>query len=271
MEPDLTPFRTRTVFLSSGGVLGDTVLRRLIESEQFEVAGIVRSRRVLLRDHGFLRGAIACFGRCGVFYTVYIWLITTFAEAFGWITQCGSITRRARLHKIPVLHTRDINSKEGLEFLDGLRPQVLISAHFDQPLRPPLCDGLHYAAVNLHPSLLPSDQGLEPVLHALREGRTALGVTLHRTAEVIDSGNLLAMKQVQHKNGASVLGAMQTLMACGAELLLENISTLTTLGNGTRQTAKASYNTWPNGRQVWQLYRSGHHLIRFQDARLFFK
>jgi len=270
MEPDLTA-RPRIVFLSSGGVLGDTVLRRLIESRQFEVAGVVRSRRVMLRDRGFLRGAAAYFARCGILYTVYIWLITTFAEAFGWLTRSGSITRRARLHKIPVLHSRNINNEEGLAFLERMQPQVLVSAHFDQPLRPPLCDGQKYAAVNLHPSLLPSDQGLEPVLHTLREGRTSLGVTLHRTSEILDSGNTLSTRYLRYAQGESVFRTMQTLMTIGVELLVENAAALTNPDHGTPQTGRTSYNTWPNGRQVWQLYRSGHRLIRFRDARLFFK
>jgi len=269
MEPDLTA-RPRIVFLSSGGVLGDTVLRRILESRQFDVAGVVRSRRVMLRDRGFLRGAIAYFARCGVIYTVYIWLITTFAEALGWLTRSGSITRRARLHEIPVLHSRNINNEEGLAFLQRLQPDVLISAHFDQPLRSPLCDGQQYAAVNLHPSLLPSDQGLEPVLHALREARTDLGVTLHRTAQALDSGNILSTRFLRYEQGDSVFGAMRKLMASGAELLVECTSALTAPSSGAPQTGQATYNTWPTGRQVWQLYRSGHRLIRFRDIRLFF-
>lgn len=269
MEQKLTA-PPRVVFLSSGGVLGDIVLRRLLESGRFDVVGIVRSRRVLLRRGGFLRGAITCFARCGVIYTVYIWLITTFAEALGWLTGNASITRRAHDHKIPVLHTRNVNDEEGQAFLASMQPEVLISAHFDQPLRTPLCDGQKYAAVNVHPSLLPADQGLEPVLHALRENRMRLGVTLHRTAVNVDAGNIMATKQLHRTCGESVLGLMRQLMSLGAELLVSNFSVLRQANEGIPQTGPSSYNSWPNGQQVRQLYRARHRLLDFKDARFFF-
>lgn len=270
MEQELTS-RPRIVFLSSGGILGDIVLRRLLQSGKFDVVGIVRSRRVMLRDAGFLRGAAAYFARCGVLYTVYIWLITTFAEALGWVTGTGSITRRAHRHQIPVLHTRNINGSEGLAFLRYLQPQVLISAHFDQPLRTPLCDGEDFAAVNLHPSALPADQGLEPVLHALREGRLNLGVTLHRTAVDIDSGNVLAATRLQPPSKQSVFSLMCRLMALGAELIVEQTPNLANPTSGAPQVGPTSYHSWPTGKQVWQLYRQGHHLITFRDSVMFFK
>ena len=273
MEQKLTA-PPRVVFLSSGGVLGDIVLRRLLESGQFDIVGIVRSRRVLLRRGGFLRGAIACFARCGVIYTVYIWLITTFAEALGWLTKNASITRRAYDHRIPVLHTRNVNDEEGLAFLASVRPEVLVLAHFDQPLQTPLCDGQKYAAVNVHPSLLPTDQGLEPVLHALRTNRMRLGVTLHRTAVNVDAGKIVATKQLHRMHrthSQSVLGLMRQLMSLGAELLVSNVSILPQANEGIPQTGPSSYNSWPNGRQVRQLYRAGHRLLDFRDAKLFFR
>lgn len=269
MEPDLTA-RPRIVFLSSGGVLGDIVLRRLLDSGCFDIVGVVRSRRVMLKDAGFLRGAIAYFSRCGVFYTVYIWLITTFAEALGWITRTGSITCRARQHRIPVLHSRNINHPEGLHFLRTVNPQVLVSAHFDQPLLPPLCDGQEFAAVNLHPSPLPADQGLEPVLHALREKRPHLGVTLHRTAAEIDSGNVVAIETLDPAPKQSVFALMCQLMERGADMVVDHRARLLNAEGSQPQTGPSSYHTWPTGRQVCQLYRTGHHLMTFRDARHFF-
>lgn len=269
MEPDLTA-RPRIVFLSSGGVLGDTVLRRLLDSGRFDVVGVVRSRRVMLKDAGFLRGAIAYFSRCGVLYTVYIWLITTFAEALGWITRTGSITHRARRHHIPVLHSRNINSPEGLRFLRQLKPHILVSAHFDQPLHPPLCDGQEFAAVNLHPSALPADQGLEPVLHALREKRSNLGVTLHRTAARIDCGNIVAVELLDPAPTQSVFALMRHLMELGANMIVDHRARLSSTADSQPQAGHSSYHTWPTGRQVCQLYRAGYHLIAFRDARHFF-
>ena len=271
MEQVLTE-RTRVVFLSSGGILGDAVLRRLLESGEFDVVGIVRSRRVMLRGAGFLRGAAAYFMRCGVVYTVYIWTITTFAEFVGLFTGTGSITRRAKLHGIPVLHAQDVNDTRGRDFVESCKPDLLVSAHFDQKLYPPLCDHPHRAAVNIHPSLLPSHRGLEPVLHAMRRRESEFGVTVHRIAADIDTGTPLARATHDPSPQDSVLRVMYELAKSGAALLTLCSGDLR--GSAPSEGAassRGSYNTWPTGKDVAQLYRTGSHLLKPRDLALFWR
>jgi methionyl-tRNA formyltransferase len=264
MEQELTS-RTRIVFLSSGGILGDIVLRRLLESGKFEVAGIVRSRRVMLRGAGFLRGAIAYFARCGIIYTVYIWTITTFAEFVGLFTGIGSITRRARENDIPVLHAQDVNERCGQEFIAACRPDLLVSAHFDQRLDPPLCDRHGHAAVNIHPSLLPDHRGLEPVLHTMRRGGSEFGVTVHRIAVQIDTGMAVAAAELAADKSDSVLRVTRDLMKTGADLLVAHTEQAHHPGTSSPQERTGSYHSWPSGPDIAQLYRTGRHLMKPRD------
>jgi hypothetical protein len=270
MGTDLTA-RPRTVFLSSGGFLGDAVLRRLIESGQFDITGVVRSRRVMVRGAGFLRGAVAYFARCGIIYTVYIWTITTFAEFVGLFTGTGSITRRAKQRGIPILHTQDVNNAQGREFLAHCEPDLLISAHFDQKLDPPLCDGPGRAAVNIHPSLLPEHRGLEPVLHTMIRQDSDFGVTVHRIATDIDTGAILAATEIRTDPRESVLRVMLSLAKSGANLLAASAREAQSPGVGATQTGKGCYHSWPTGRDIGQLYRSGKHLMKPRDFMLFWR
>jgi methionyl-tRNA formyltransferase len=270
MEKVLTG-QTRVVFLSSGGILGDAVLRQLLESGKFDVKGIVRSRRVMLRGAGFLRGAAAYFMRCGIIYTVYIWTITTFAEFVGLFTKTGSITRRAKQRGIPILHTQNVNNPQGREFLARCEPDLLISAHFDQKLDSQLCDGPGRAAVNIHPSLLPEHRGLEPVLHAMVRQESAFGVTVHRIAADIDTGAILAAKEIKTDPRESVLRVMLNLAKSGANLLAASAKEAQSPGVGAKQTGEGCYHSWPTGRDIGQLYRSGRHLMRPRDFTLFWK
>ena len=268
MEQKLTA-PPRVVFLSSGGLLGDAVLRRLLDSGKFKIVGIVRSRRVMVRGAGFLRGAAAYFARCGVVYTVYIWTITTFAEFVGLFSGTGSITRRAKRHGIQVLHAQDVNEPRGQQFIADCQADLLVSAHFDQKLDPPLCDRPERAAVNIHPSLLPDGRGLEPVLHTMSQRRSDFGVTVHRIAADIDTGTVLAATKLTVDKKESVLRVMRRLAERGADLLAACADQATDPGTGLPQTSDGTYHSWPTGRDIGQLYRAGRHLMKPQDIALF--
>jgi hypothetical protein len=269
MGQELTA-RLRVVFLSSGGLLGDVVLGRLVSCGRFEVAGVVRSRRVMIPGAGFLRGAAAYFARCGIPYTVYIWTITTFAEFLGFSTGNGSITARCRKLGIPMLHTRDVNSPEGLDFIQKTNPQLLVTAHFDQRLRPPLCDGPGLAVLNIHPSPLPCCRGLEPVLHAMLAGGN-FGTTVHRLVESIDAGAVLATRNHFPQRNQSVLHVTHQLISDGVGLL-ENLSDGQVLnGPGKPQQGPSTYHSWPKAGEVRKLYFSGKQLLKPGDLSFFFR
>lgn len=270
MEQTLTA-PPRVVFLSSGGLLGDAVLRRLLESGKFEIVGIVRSRRVMVRGAGFLRGAVAYFTRCGVVYTIYIWTITTFAEFFGLFTGTGSITQRAKRHDIPVLHEQDVNGPRGQAFIADCRADLLVSVHFDQKLGIPLCDQPERAAINIHPSLLPNCRGLEPVLRTMSRGGSDFGVTVHRIAADIDKGAILAKTKLAVNKKESVLATMRRLVEHGADLLTACADQAKISGAGSPQTSDGTYHSWPTGRDVAHLYRGGWHLMRPRDIAFFWR
>ncbi len=260
----------RVVFLSSGGLLGDAVLKRLVSSGRFDVAGVVRSRRVMIPGAGFLRGAAAYFNRCGILYTVYIWTITTFAEFLGLATGTGSITARCRKLGIPMLHSRDVNSPSGLDFIQKKNPQLLVTAHFDQLLHPPICDRVGLAVLNIHPSPLPYCRGIEPVLHAMLAGGS-YGTTVHRLVESIDAGAVLATSNHMPKRNQSVLRVTHQLISDGMGLLEKLSDDQILKGSGTPQQGDSTYHSWPKAKQVRQLYFSGKQLMKPSDLNFFFR
>lgn len=251
--------RLKVAFLSNGGVFGDIVLRGILASSGLQVVGVVQSRRVFKKELGFLAGAFHFFSRCGTFYTVYIWIVTTFAEWMAFISGVGGILARCRREGIPVLRTRDINQKEGIGFLKSIGAELLIAAHFDQKLLPPLCDGQEFAAVNLHPSLLPLHKGLEPVLRCLAAGDSMVGATLHRLSPNIDCGPVVDSIRIPaaELSGRSIFSVTCELMRLGASLIQRNLDRLPNAGLGETQNGPSSYHSWPHSQEVWLFLRNG--------------
>jgi len=262
----------RTAFLSSGGVFGDIVLRGLLANPSLQVVGVVHSRRVFKKNLGFLAGAFHFFGHSGVFYTVYIWSVTTFSEWMAFLTGRGGILARARKHCLPVLRTRDVNSPAGIAFLRNLGADLLVSSHFDQKLEPPLCDGPEFAAVNIHPSMLPHHKGLEPVLRAWFDMENPPGVTLHRLSEIIDAGRVLASNEGKTFQAQSLYGRTSELMEAGVQLLTENTAQLLDRDSGTPQPRGGSYHSWPRAAEVHSFLTQGGRFIDFSTAiRMFMR
>lgn len=263
--------KIRTVFCTSGGVLGAVVLRALVRDQDFEVVGLVKSMRVFRAEMGFLRGAANFFRRTGILYTVYIWFITTAAEFLGLIMcrESSSVGIIARQKGIPVFATKDLNSLEGRNFLRLIQPDLLVSAHFDQKLDRDLCDGMGHAAVNIHPSLLPLHRGVEPVLQSLLAEEQIIGVTLHRLSEKIDEGGILGSYELIRHPQWSVFAASVHLMRAGANLILSKKRFLLEIGSGSTQSIGGSYESWPHPKEVYRLYDQRMALIRLRDLFLF--
>jgi methionyl-tRNA formyltransferase len=259
--------KIRAVFCTSGGVLGATVMDAIAADERFRIVGLVRSSRVFRPEMGFVRGAAHFFLRCGILYTIYLWLITTAAEVLGKCLrrESWSVGVIARRLKIRELTTRDVNSPEGHAFLRALNPHLLISAHFDQKLGSELCDGAVYAAVNLHPSLLPAHRGVDPVFQSLLAEDQEVGVTLHRLSEELDQGRILDQQGIPREVGRSVVATNRELMRLGAEMLLRHHGRLLDAKSGFDQPGGGTYESWPYPREVRKLYSKGMRLINWKD------
>lgn len=257
--------RLRVVLCTSGGLFGALVLRRLLASERLEVVAVVKSTRVLRPSYGWLRGALEQLRRSGPVYAAYLGWATTGAEWCGRLYGISPVQLAARRRGIPVRASRDVNQLAERESLAGLRPDLLLSAFFNQRLGAPLCAVAAGGAVNIHPSLLPQFRGVDPVFFARLRGAAALGVTLHRVAEEFDTGQVLRQEPVPIAAGASVFAATAALFGRGAELFLDALPDLAAGVPGTPQAAGGSYDSWPTPAQVAALRASGQRLARWRD------
>jgi methionyl-tRNA formyltransferase len=260
------PRRLQIAFCTRGGLFGALVLHRLQACEQIEICGIVRSSRNFHPRFGFLRGALAYIRSSGIAYSLYLLCATTLADWVCGFSAVGCVPTRSRAGNAPVLTTPNVNDPEALRFLRDCAPDLLVSAFFDQRLQEAVLAIPLLGCVNIHPSLLPSFKGVDPVLQA-RLHRADVGVTLHYMTAQLDAGEILSQRSPAIRPRASVFETTAILFREGAEMLVTQLERVKRREHGTPQSAAGSYQSWPSRADVRALRALGSVLIRFSDFR----
>jgi len=266
------PVRLRTVVCTCGGLYGALVLRRLRACAELEICAVVRSTRVLDARFGFLRGAVAQIRRSGIGYALYLWCATTLADWLCALGGIGAVPMRTVTPGLPVLTTRNINDAEGLRFLAACAPDLLVSAFFNQRLHPTALALPTRGCLNIHPSLLPEDKGVDPVFQALLHGVLEVGVTVHFMSAGFDAGRIVTQRSIERRTDSSVFATTALLFREGAELLSAAIDSIARGATGIPQSSAGSYQSWPTRRELRMLRARGGALLRLGDlARLIVK
>lgn len=94
-----------------------------------------------------------------------------------------------------VLEGPELGTAEGIEWLVGHQPEWLVSVHFGYILKLDVLAVPRRGAVNLHPGLLPFNRGAYPNVWAIVD-RTPAGVTLHLMDAGVDTGDIIAQREM---------------------------------------------------------------------------
>lgn len=82
-----------------------------------------------------------------------------------------------------------------IEAIRILKPELGISALFGYILRRDFLELMSAGCVNVHPAFLPYNRGVYPNVWSIIEG-TPAGVTIHHIDEGVDTGDIIAQRQV---------------------------------------------------------------------------
>jgi methionyl-tRNA formyltransferase len=97
--------------------------------------------------------------------------------------------------EIPVIEGSTLREKDTLDRVKALHPELGVSIFFGYILRKEFLDSLSAGCVNLHPAYLPYNRGAYPNVWSIVDGSPA-GVTLHYIDEGVDTGNIIAQREV---------------------------------------------------------------------------
>ena len=160
----------------------------------------------------------------------------------------------------------DINDAEACARVHDLRPDLVISLHFDQILRAPFLAVVGCPVINVHPALLPNHRGPCPAFWTLAAGDTGCGVTVHRIVdESIDSGPPVVRRARPVPPGCC-MGELDEVLFCdGVEALVGLLSGQPPAALDAAGSTPA-YEGFPDRAAVRQARRAGVRLWRLAQA-----
>ncbi|RXK46962.1 methionyl-tRNA formyltransferase [Halorientalis pallida] len=82
-----------------------------------------------------------------------------------------------------------------LSLIETVEPELVVAAGFDHVVPPEILDVPERGCLNVHPGLLPHARGYNPNVWSIVEGLPA-GVTIHWMDEGIDTGDIVATREV---------------------------------------------------------------------------
>lgn len=159
-------------------------------------------------------------------------------------TSIDEITSEQR---IPLYEITDARSEPLAALLGQLQPDVLVVSCFPWRISAEILAIPRYAAINVHPSLLPRHRGPDPLFWTFRQGETKTGVSAHLMDDELDAGALV--QQWELPLPAQIEGDKVERRLAGmiAEALPDIVkrSVAGTVEPVAQDTSLASYEGWP--------------------------
>jgi len=216
------------------GLNSNAALSRLVEHYKEKVVLICNSKRRKSRHISFWNRVKDAYRKRGICFMTYPTFSYSYYKAFiligaavnkllGRPRKVYSLEQISRRYGAKLINTTDINSKEMIQLLKQTRPDLIITACFDQLVGKEILKIPGVAAINIHPALLPDYRGPDPNFWALLHGEKRVGVTVHLIDATFDTGAILKQRAIETQRKRSIFAMNYQLMKTGAELAIETI------------------------------------------------
>jgi folate-dependent phosphoribosylglycinamide formyltransferase PurN len=248
----------RVVFLAADDEFAGEMQRPLYERHPDWIVGSVVSSCVIYKKSK-LGAFLFTLRQSGLVFLIEMVHIKTLRWRLGKQKRFLP-SRLARSHGVEQFVSADINDQRSVAKLRSWNPDLIISTNFSHYIGKTVRECVaRYGCWNLHKSLLPKYRGMAPSFHALLNGSTKVGATLHVVAKGFDSGDLLAQVEVPVTDTDSVYSLNRKTSVSGGKLLcsfLENYDPRSTHAMPQPVGEWKNY-TYPTSREVRAFLRKG--------------
>jgi methionyl-tRNA formyltransferase len=144
----------------------------------------------------------------------------------GQALSASPVKTRALELGLPVHQPVSFKTPETLELLRGLALDALVVVAYGLILPPAVLSSPKLGCINIHASLLPRWRGAAPIQRALLAGDAKTGVTIMRMDAGLDTGPMLAGREIEIGEHDTAKTLHDRLAALGAELIGETLVAL---------------------------------------------
>lgn len=144
----------------------------------------------------------------------------------GGAVQFPPVKECALAHDLPVFQPNKIRETENVEYLRSFDADIMVVAAFGQILPKSILDMPKYGCINVHASLLPKYRGAAPIQWAILNGDEFTGVTIQRMDIGVDTGDMIAKKQLRIADDETGGSLFDKLAVLGAQLCVETMESI---------------------------------------------
>ena len=144
--------------------------------------------------------------------------------------QPTPVKEAAIKYDIPVYQPVKVRDEEFVKVLEGFNADAMVVVAFGQILTKNILDMPKYGCINVHASLLPKYRGAAPMQWSIIDGEKKTGVTIQQMDEGIDTGDILAIEEIELDEKETYGSLHDRLTVMGGPLV---IKVLKELENGT--------------------------------------
>ncbi len=120
---------------------------------------------------------------------------------------------------VPVIECINVNDPNIVRLIEDLKPDLIISAYFNQILKPAVIAVPKHGILNVHPGWLPVYRGAMAYFWVLKNGSESAGVSVHWIDEGVDTGVLIARRSFIIQPGMTQQRVLAITAVIGARLL----------------------------------------------------
>ncbi len=265
----------RVVVLSYESHQSCAIINDLLDRRVFEPVALVRSTVVDPRRPGIklVTFLLAPNRAWGVSWKTAEVLLSRFGHGVHRMVGRRSLSLRslARTHDTQCIDCADPTDPTFLQQLNDLKPDLLLSVHFNHVLKPITWNVATLGAINVHGGLLPNHRGLFPHFYALAAGDSVGGVTVHWVDERLDTGRPIAQLSIPIHSDDTVVRLENRAIPTSAQAIAEAIKLIEELGAGAELVPAprgvTSYHSWPTNDDMRRLRKAGHKYLDGSDIK----
>lgn len=124
---------------------------------------------------------------------------------------------------LKVLQPVSLRKPEGADQMAALDAEIGVVVAYGKILPKNLLDAPKHGCLNVHASLLPAYRGAAPIQWAIIKGETQTGVTIMQMEEGLDTGPMIARREVPILDDDTAQSMANMLSLLGADLLVETL------------------------------------------------